>query len=307
MKILVTGGCGFIGANLIRKLLDNGNEVRVLDNLSRGNVRNIEALDIELVEGDIRDLPTVEKGLKNIEVVIHLAAYGSVVESVRDPLPNFENNVIGTLNMLIGARNASIGKFIFSSTGGAIIGNAIPPVNEKSLPRPISPYGSSKLCCEAYINSFSHSYGLNTTMLRFANVYGPYSDHKIGAVTAFIKAVLSGNPINIYGDGSASRDLIYVDDLCRGIMLAVEKDLPTATVVHIASGVETSVLGLAGLIMEISGKKDHEIVFHPSRKGEVERNFSTYERAESLLGFRPAVDLRAGLIKTWDWFKNPYF
>jgi UDP-glucose 4-epimerase len=304
MKILVTGGCGFIGANLIRKLIENGYEVRVLDNLSRGSIRNIEGLNIEFVEGDIRELPTVEKSLKTIDVVIHLAAYGSVVESVSDPVPNFENNVIGTLNMLIGARNASTRKFIFSSTGGAIIGNTVPPVNESSLPKPISPYGSSKLCCEAYINSFSHSYGLNTTMLRFANVYGPFSDHKIGAVTAFIKAILSGKPINIYGDGSASRDLIYVDDLCRGIMLAMEKELPAASVLHIASGIETRIKELAHTIIEVSGGKNHGIIYHTARPGEVTRNFSSYEKAKQIIGFEPQINLKKGLNSTWDWFKT---
>ncbi len=303
-KILVTGGCGFIGTNLVRMLLARGKEIRVLDNLSKGSARNLVGMDVELVQGDIGDLAVVEKSLAGMDAVIHLAAYGSVVESVQDPTENFENNVRGTLTMLIGAKNVGVKRFIFSSTGGALIGDAIPPVDEHSLPKPISPYGSGKLCCEAYLNSFAHSYDINTTILRFANVYGPYSDHKIGAVTAFMKAIMTGKPLHIYGDGNASRDFLYVDDLCQGIILALEAELPPATVLHLASGIETSIKDLAQAIIKAAGKQEHEIIHHPPRRGEVVRNFSSYRRAKERLGFDPRIDLQEGLARTWQWFQE---
>lgn len=303
-KILVTGGCGFIGANLVPKLIEHGAEVRVLDNFTKGSPSNLQNIDAEIVEGDIRDINTVQKTLNGIDIVIHLAAYGSVIESIKDPFENFDINVRGTLVVLQACINSNVQKIVFSSTGGALIGNAEPPVDENSLPKPISPYGASKLCCEAYCNAFANSYELQTVMLRFANVYGPYSAHKLGASTAFIKNIMSNTPIKIYGDGTATRDYLYVEDLCKGIHMAVEQDLPPATTLHIASGIETSVLDLAHKIIEVSGKKKQDIQHLPSRRGEVTRNFATYEKAQKTLGFSPSVSLDEGLSKTWEWFQS---
>ncbi len=303
-KVLVTGGCGFIGSNLVPKLLSMGCEVRVLDNLSRGSVSYLNGADVELVKGDIRDQVATSRALKNVDTVFHLAAFGSVLESITDPKTNFEINVGGTLNLLGCAVKARVEQFLFSSTGGALIGNAKPPVNEQSIPKPISPYGAGKLACEGYLNAFAGSYGLRTKILRFANVYGPISEHKLGAVTMFIKGVMAGKPIHIHGDGSASRDFLHVDDLCCGIVAMAEAELAPATVLHLASGQETTILELAKLIAKVGGRPEHEIILGKSRQGEVTRNFALFDQAKKVLGFEPSIDLETGMRRTWDWFQE---
>lgn len=303
-KVLVTGGCGFIGANLVPKLLARGVAVRVLDNFTRTAVAGFDDGRIEIVEGDIRDREAVASAVSGVDAVVHLAAFGSVVESIAEPMENFEINAGGTLNLLNACRGQQVSRFVFASTGGALIGNAMPPVSEQSLPRPISPYGASKLCGEAYCHGFAGAYGLSTVALRFANVYGPFSAHKQGAITAFSKAILSGERIVIFGDGSASRDFLHVDDLCRGIMLALEKDLPGGTVLHLASGIETTVNELAAKLVRIAGFEDHPIEYRSARRGEVTKNFASFDKAKEILGFTPTIDLDTGLAMTWQWFAS---
>jgi UDP-glucose 4-epimerase len=206
------------------------------------------------------------------------------------------------LTTLHAAKEAGVRKFVFASTGGAIIGDADPPVNEMSIPQPKSPYGSSKLTCEAYCHSYARSFGMNTVMLRFANIYGPFSAHKKGAVTAFAKSLIAGEPFIIFGDGSASRDFLHVDDLCAGILKALETGLPPATVLHLATGRETTVLELSELMKKAAKKPDHPVEFKESRAGEVLRNFATFDRAAEILGFRPRIPLEEGLQRTWQWF-----
>lgn len=300
-SILVTGGAGFIGMNLVRRLLDGGQRVRILDLVPANSDRHATLDGADYVEGDVRDPKTAARAVEGMSTVIHLAAAGSVVESIADPMANFDINARGTLTMLHACANSDVEKFVFASTGGALIGNATPPVNEQSLPWPISPYGASKLCGEAYCHAFAGSYGISTVALRFANVYGPWSDHKRGAVTKFINAALDGEPITIFGDGNASRDFLYVDDLCAGIMAAVDADLKD-DVLHLASGVETSVLELAQQILELAGRSDLKIKREPARQGEVERNFADGSYAASELGFRPQISLAEGLRQTIDWF-----
>lgn len=302
MTTLLTGGCGFIGARLAAQLREDGVAVRVLDDLSRGRADNLPP-DVELVRGDIRDADTVAEALAGVDTVVHLAAYGSVIESIADPLTNFDINARGTLVLLRGCVDAGVERFVFASTGGALIGNAEPPVDESNLPWPISPYGASKLCGEAYLHAFAGAYGLRTAALRFANVYGPFSDHKKGAVTTFIKNALLGEPILIYGDGSASRDFLYVDDLCAAIRAGARADLADE-VVHVASGRETTIRELAELILRIAGRGDLEIEHQPARRGEVARNFATAEKAHRLLDFAPTETLESGMAKTIDWFSE---
>lgn len=302
--ILVTGGCGFIGANLLPMLLSKGYAVRVLDSLILGNREYIKGLNVEFMKGDVRDPGDAARATRGVDTVIHLAAFGSVVASVEDPKTNFDMNPGGTLNMLQASVDAGVEQFVFSSTGGALIGDATPPVDEQSLPKPISPYGAGKLACEGYLNAFAASYGLGTKIMRFANVYGPYSGHKRGAVTAFIKAVHTGEPIVIYGDGSASRDFLYVEDLCRGILGVAEEDLAPATVLHLASGRETSVLELARLVAATGGRPNHEIVLKGARPGEVQRNFAAFDLARETIGFHPSTGLEQGMTRTWGWFRR---
>jgi UDP-glucose 4-epimerase len=301
-RILVTGGCGFIGANLVPRLLAAGAEVRVLDNLRSGQRKYLDGLDVELVEADVNDRTAVASALAGVDAVVHLAAAGSVIESISDPLANFTANVGGTFSLLDEVRKAGVDRFVFASTGGALIGNAAPPVDENSVPKPISPYGASKLAAEGYCHAFASAYGLRTIALRFANVYGPLSAHKRGALNAFFTALRTDQPIVIYGDGSASRDFLYVDDICFGLELGLSTDVPGGTVVHVSTGVETTVLELAEACCQVAGKPDHPIEFRPARTGEVTRNFANYDKAARLLGYSPAVPLANGLKLTWDWF-----
>jgi UDP-glucose 4-epimerase len=275
--------------------------VRAFDNFSRGSRDYLAGVEAEIIEGDIRDEAAVAKAIEGVDTVVHLAAFGSVVESVEDPSENFDVNVRGTLIVLRAAASAGVEKVVFASTGGAIMGNTPPPVDETTLPWPISPYGASKLCGEAYCHAFAGSFGLPVVALRFANVYGPLSDHKKGVVTNFIKQSLRGEPIVIYGDGTASRDFLYVDDLCDGITAAVEADLHDE-VLHLASGEETTINDLARLILGLTDAADTPIRYEERRRGEIERTFARPERAAELLGFAPAHSLAEGLEKTVRWF-----
>jgi UDP-glucose 4-epimerase len=302
MRTLVTGGCGFIGANLVPMLVENGGaEIRVLDNFVAGGPERLADLDVEIIEGDVRSPEDVERAMDGVDAVLHLAAAGSVAESVADPLPNFEVNVRGTLLLLQAAARAGVERFVFASTGGALIGEAPPPVDESSLPRPISPYGASKLCGEGYCHAFRGSYGLSTIALRFANVYGPRSEYKKGAVTTFITRALEGRPLVIYGDGSATRDFIYVDDLCAGIIAGLE-NRHVEGIVHLASERETSIADLARLVVEATGA-EVPIEHDPPRRGEVERNFAIARHAAEVLGFRARVGLEDGIAATVEWFR----
>jgi UDP-glucose 4-epimerase len=307
VHVLVTGGCGFVGANLVPTLLSDGHRVTVLDDLRTGRVEYLDGLDVEIVKGAIGDADLVRKLAGPADAIVHLAAAGSVVDSVADPVANFGANVIGTFTVLDAARQAGIDRLVFSSTGGALIGDAVPPVNERSLPKPISPYGASKLAAEAYCHAFAKSFGIRTVSLRFANLYGPFSGHKKGAITVFFRALYDDEPIIIYGDGKASRDFMYVDDICNGIRLGLTADVDAGTVVHLATGVETSVAELADACRRVAGKPDHPIEFRPGRPGEVGRNFATYDLAAELLGFAPSVTLTDGLSRTWKWYAEHVF
>ncbi len=305
--VLVTGGAGFVGATLVRRLVARGHRVRVLDNLSTGDAAHLDGVDAELVKGDIRDAAALDDALAGMEAIIHLAAAGSVIGSVRDPVANFEVNVLGTFRVLDAARRAGVRRVVQASTGGALIGDATPPVDERSLPKPISPYGASKLAGEGYAHAFAKAYGLGTVALRFGNVYGPWSRRKRGVFNVFFESIHAGVPIVIYGDGSASRDYVHVDDISNALRLALEKDLPGGTVLHVASGVETTLPELADLCRRAAGVPDHPIEYRPMRVGEVSRNFAAYDLAKELIGYAPTVALEVGVPRTWNWFKDEVF
>ena len=306
-RVLVTGGAGFVGATLVRRLVDSGHAVRVFDNYSAGDASYLDGVDAELVEGDIRDPAALDAALPGMDAVIHLAAAGSVVMSVQDPVMNFDANVVGTFRVLDAARRAGVERIVQASTGGALIGDATPPVDERSLPKPISPYGASKLAGEGYAYAFSKAYGLRTVALRFANVYGPWSAHKQGAMTLFFRAIHAGEPLVIYGDGTSSRDYTHVDDIALALQLALEGDVPGGTVLHIASGVETTVAELARLCREAAGVPDHPVEYRARRAGEVNRNFATYDLAEQMIGYKPTIDRKSGIRSTWQWYQEHVF
>jgi UDP-glucose 4-epimerase len=306
-RVLVTGGAGFVGATLVRRLVGGGHTVRVFDNYSTGDASFLAGVDAELVKGDIRDAAALDDALAGMDAVIHLAAAGSVVMSVQDPVTNFDVNVVGTFRVLDAARRAGLERTVQASTGGALIGDATPPVSELSLPKPISPYGASKLAGEGYAYAFAKAYGLRTVAMRFANVYGPWSARKQGAITLFFRAIHAGEPLVIYGDGSSSRDYAHVDDIARALELALERDVPGGTVLHIASGVETTVAELARLCSEAAGVPDHPVEYRPKRAGEVNRNFAAYDLAEQMLGYRPTIDRESGIRSTWQWYQEHVF
>jgi UDP-glucose 4-epimerase len=306
-RALVTGGAGFVGATLVRQLVEYGYSVRVLDNYSTGDPSHLAGVEAELVEGDIRDEATMEAAVAGMDQVIHLAAAGSVIKSIEDPANNFEVNVLGTFRVLDAARRAGVERTVQASTGGALIGDATPPVDEFSLPKPISPYGASKLAGEGYGYAFSQCYGMCTIALRFGNVYGPWSERKQGALNMFFKAIRGGKPIVIYGDGTSSRDYIHVDDIATALRLALERDVDGGTVLHIASGVETTVHELADLCRRAAGAPDHPIEHRPGRPGEVDRNFASYELAAKVLGYAPTISLEDGIRRTWQWYTRSVF
>jgi UDP-glucose 4-epimerase len=302
-RTLITGGRGFIGVNLVQVLSPMW-DVRVLDSLQRASPTGWSDGATDFRRADILEPETLEPVFSDISNVVHLAAYGSVIESIARPDSNFAVNAQGTLNVLRASVDAGVRRLVFASTGGALIGDATPPVDECSLPKPISPYGASKLCGEAYCHAFAKSYGLETVCLRFGNVYGPHSAHKKGAVTVFIKALMNDEPIVIYGDGSASRDYIHVDDLCVGIKAALDAPLAGGEVFHLASGRETTILDLAKMLRNVAGKPNHPIEFKTGRRGEVARNFADYSKAKKAFGFEPKWRIEDGLAATWEWFVN---
>lgn len=304
-RILVTGGAGFVGTNLVRRVSGRC-AVRVLDSGVAGST-NVLPGDVELVRADIRDGDALRRALTGVAAVVHLAAAGNVVESVRDPHANFDVNVRGSLVVLDAARDAGVERIVVASTGGALMGNAPGPVHEGTVPRPLSPYGASKAAMEAYCHAYAGSYGLRSVILRFANLYGPHSGHKKGVVTTFFRALHRGEPLTVFGDGNSSRDFMHVDDICSAIELALEADVPGGTTTHVATGVETTVDELAALCSEVAGRPGHPVEHRPARTGEVERNVGSYRLAQELLGFEPAVPLGEGLEDTWRWYQQSLF
>jgi UDP-glucose 4-epimerase len=298
---LVTGGCGFIGTNLVQRLCQADRQVRVFDNFSVGNTAPDSRA--EIIEGDVRDREAIGAAVDGCDVVIHLAAQSGVIPSIEDPQKDFDVNSIGTLNLLLSCRDAGAKRVVFASSNAAL-GDVPSPFEETKAPHPISPYGASKLVGEAYCLAFAGSYDLPTVALRFANVYGPLSSHKSSVVARFLKRALEGQPLIIYGDGSQTRDFIHVDDLCDAILLAAEADC-AGEIFHIASGVEVGILDLARLIRD-AVDEDIPIVHEERRQGEAYRIRASIEKANKLLGFSPKVDIEEGVRRTYDWFAEHY-
>jgi UDP-glucose 4-epimerase len=300
MKILVTGGAGFIGANLAYHLAGTGRyRLRVLDDLSVGQEAPDLPLGVEFRPGDFTDRATIAASLAEIDAVVHLAALSGVVDSVIDPRPSFTVNVTGTFQLLELARAAGVRRFINASTGGALLGEVTPPINETMAPSPLSPYGASKLAAEGYCSAFVGAYGLNCVTLRFSNIYGPRSAHKKSAVASFVKRALLGETLTVYGDGSQRRDYLYVGDLVRGIEAAL--DGSAAGVYQLGSGRPTSVAGLIASLETVAGHR-LPVAFEPARRGEVHSTWCDVTRAQRELGFSAPTALAPGLAQTWAWF-----
>jgi UDP-glucose 4-epimerase len=274
----------------------------VLDNLSRGRREYLDGLAIDFIEGDILDSDLVSRIVPGHEGVVHLAAQTGVPSSLADPRYDCEVNVTGTLNLLEAIRalvSAESIPLVFASSN-APLGRQTPPATEDKAPLPISPYGASKLAGEGYCLAYHGSWGVRTTVLRFGNVYGPFSAHKNSVIAKFFKDLLGSGEIVIDGDGQQTRDFVYVEDLSRAILLALQADA-AGEVFQIASGIETSIKQLAKLVQEVANRAvriDHV----PPRLGDIHRNYSSIQKVGRTLGWRPEIDLQMGLQRTWSWF-----
>jgi UDP-glucose 4-epimerase len=299
-RVLVTGGAGFIGVNLAPVLAGLGYATRCYDDFSTG--RRDDAKDAgydEIVEGDVLDAGALVEATRECTQVVHLAAQAGVPASVDDPLTDCELNVRGTLHALLAARDAGALGFVYASSS-ATLGEITPPAHEGLVPRPTSPYGASKLAGEAYCSAFAGSYGLPTVVLRFSNVYGPYSYHKGSVVAAFCKRALAGDALIVYGDGTQTRDFVFVEDLCRGIAAAMTNG--GTGVAHLASGTETTVLDVARHVADRLGGVPVE--HRPARVGDIAHSGADISAAREWFGYAPQVALGEGLDRTLTWFQK---
>jgi UDP-glucose 4-epimerase len=303
VKVLITGGCGFIGTNLISRLAPFGDiEVRVFDNESMGKRAHLDGFAGEFIHGDMRDRREVANAVAGVDAVVHLAADTRVMDSIADPQFNFAVNVEGGFNLLEAMRAHGVERLVNASTGGAIIGEAIPPVHEDMVARPLSPYGAAKLMMEGYCSAYAGSYGWKALSLRFSNVYGPRSFHKGSVVAAFFKEILKGAPLVVYGDGGQRRDFVFVQDLCDGIIAALEGEKTGA--IQLGSGRPLTINALIEAMRETVAPTPVKVEHRQSRAGEVRDTWCEIARARADLGFDPSTTLRDGLAQTWTWFQS---
>ena len=304
---LVTGGAGFIGSNIVRRLVDEGHGVRVLDDLSTGRRENLEGLEeaIDFREGDIRDEATTTTAVQGVDAVFHLAALPSVVRSVEEPLETNRVNVCGTLRMLIAARDAGVDRFVFSSSSSVYGDTPVLPKQEDMLPGPLSPYAIQKLTGEHYCRVFYGLYGLKTYVLRYFNVFGPNQNpesHYAAVIPLFINALQNDRPVTIFGDGGQTRDFTYVEDVVSANLSCLEApETGAGGIYNIACGDRTSVNDMARHLMAIMGK-DINPVHEPARVGDVRDSQGDGSRAYSVLGWQPAFSLQQGLEQTVRYF-----
>ena len=298
-KVLVTGGAGFIGSHTVDRLVKEGYEVRVLDDLTTGKLENIQGHlssgKVELVKGDIRDLSAVKESLENIDVVIHFAALVSIPMSIKNPNLTFDINLLGTLNLLRSSVEKNINKFVFISSCAVCGDPKLLPVTEETPTNPISPYAESKLIGERYCQGFSERELLQTVILRFFNVYGPrqgMNDYS-GVITRFVNLAKNKSPLTIYGDGLQTRDFVNVADIAEAVLSSI-KSSRASGVFNIGSGKPTTINELAKKILQLTGA-DVEIQHKECRAGDIRDSYADISKATKLLGFEPKVSLKEGL------------
>jgi UDP-glucose 4-epimerase len=299
--VLVTGGAGFIGSNLVRALLERGDDVRVLDNFSTGNRANLEGLDAEIVEGELRSYERVHNAVRGAEVVYHLGALGSVPRSVQDPLTSSAVNIEGTLNVLLAARDEAVRRVVFSSSTSVYGSTRQLPTTEDSPSDPISPYGVAKLAAERYCISFSRVYApFESVVLRYFNVFGerqsPFSQYA-AVIPRFVTAIAAGEPIEIHGDGEQSRDFTYVGNVVDATIRAGDADGASGEIFNVAAGAPASVNRLADTIGEILAKPVERTSL-PSRAGDIRDSWADLSKSKRVLGYAPQVGLEDGLRRT---------
>jgi len=306
-KIIVTGGAGFIGSNLSRRLIKDKNKVIIIDDLSSGNYNNIKDLQktgqVEFIKGTITDLNLLKKTFKEADYVFHQAAIASIPKSIEDPIKSNDVNVNGTLNVLVAARENNVKKVIFASSCAIYGDKPTLPKNEDMMPHPIAPYSANKLTAEYYCNVFTKVYDLKTIALRYFNVYGPRQDPNgdyAAVIPKFISMVLKNKPPVIFGDGLQTRDFIYVTDVVNANITAAESK--ETGIFNIAGGKQVSINEIVKNIMQITGK-NLQPVYKKPRLGDIIHSYADISKAREKLKFEPQFSLKDGLKETINWFQ----
>jgi UDP-glucose 4-epimerase len=303
---LVTGGAGFIGSNLAQALLARGDSVRILDNFSTGKRENLSELtgDLEVVEGDITHLPTVQAAMGGVNFVFHEAAIASVHRSVADPLGTDLTNVTGTLNVLWAAKEAGVKRVVYAASSAAYESGEGP--KQEDMPaRPVSPYGVSKLAGELYCSAFHQVYGLETVALRYFNVFGPRQDptsEYSAVIPLFISALLAGRQPIIYGDGEQTRDFTFVANVVDGNLRALTAPHAPGQTINLATASRISLNQLAQKLGQLLNLPV-DPTYAPARPGDIRHSSADITRAQQLLGYTPLVNFPAGLKATLDWYR----
>jgi UDP-glucose 4-epimerase len=308
MRVLVTGGAGFIGSHIAAELAARGDEVRILDNFATGRRSNVLVLgaDVEVIEGDIQSYERVNSAVRGCDVVLHQAALPSVPRSIQDPLTSNATNVIGTLNVLLAARDADVGRLVYASSSSVYGANPEMPKREEQPTLPISPYAVAKAAGESYCRAFHEVFGLETVSLRFFNVFGPGQDplsQYAAVIPRFITSMLEGRPPVIFGDGEQSRDFTYVDNVLDGVGLALGTPGNGGSTFNLATGHGVTLNELFRLLADNIGS-DLAPVYEEGRPGEVRHSQADVSRAREALSFEPAISIEEGLARTVESFQR---
>jgi nucleoside-diphosphate-sugar epimerase len=307
-RYLVTGGAGFIGSNICRRLVAEGCFVRVVDNLLTGRRSNLASVmdKIDFIEADMGDPEVARAAMKDIEVVLHQGALPSVPRSVDDPAATHQHCVDATFTLLLAARAARVKRFVYAASSSAYGDTPTLPKVETMAPHPLSPYAVGKLVGEYYGSVFAKVFGLETISLRYFNVFGPHQDpasQYAAAIPAFVTAILRDRPPTIYGDGEQSRDFTYVDNVVQANLLAARAKQTSGEVVNIACGEAVTVNAIIGMINELLGK-DVKPIYAPARAGDVKHSLADITAARKLIGFEPVVLFQEGLRQSIDWYRR---
>jgi nucleoside-diphosphate-sugar epimerase len=307
MKCLVTGGAGFIGSHIAEALAKRGDKVRVLDNLTTGTKDNLASVNdqIEFIQGDLRDKRDVARAVEGVDYVFHQAALRSVERSIHDPSASNEVNVNGTLQLLMGAREAKVRRLVYASSSSVYGDNKTFPQIETMRPSPLSPYAVSKLTGENYSIVFSKTFGLETVSLRYFNVFGPrqHPESQYAAVIPkFMESAFRGEPLEVHWDGRQSRDFTYIDNVVQANFLAATTPGVASEFFNIACGESYSLLQIIRELEKLVGRplnRQH----HPQRAGDVRKTWADIRKAKRLLRYLPRIGLGEGLRRTWEWYK----
>ncbi len=305
---LVTGGAGFIGSHIATALVDRGDRVRVLDNLSTGSRQNLAHLGdrVELIEGDLLDREAVEGAVAGIDVVYHQAALASVPRSVAKPLDTNAACVTGTLNVLEAARQAEVRRVIYAGSSSAYGNQPVKSKRESDLPCPLSPYAAAKLAGEYYCQAFTETYGMETVVIRYFNVFGPRQDpasEYSAVIPLFVTAMLAGRRPTVFGDGSQSRDFTFIDNVVQGNLAAEAAPQAVGRVFNVACGQQFSLLEVIASINHVLGT-NIEPQFDEPRAGDVQESLADISAARELLGYAPSVVFEEGLRRSIDYYRS---